>query len=278
MQSVHLRLSRRRGPGAHALLRGRLVDIAPPLGRSTGSRPCGPGRAWCSIATASCGPASSSREHRCPRCAAPGASVPSTIGNGCCGGAASAPTAGSPPPTPGRTPPPWSARTPTGTGRRPGASPAPAIACFAARRGLARPAARRASPRAGPVLDVGAGEGTLLDALRARGREAIGLERASTRADVRALDLDELDERFGAIVFWHSLEHLPDAEPRPATRGGAAAPRRGAGDRGAQRRQPAGQGLRRRLACPGPAPPPGAPTRRRRCSRAWPRSGCGSSA
>jgi SAM-dependent methyltransferase len=49
----------------------------------------------------------------------------------------------------------------------------------------------------------------LLDALRARGRNAIGLERVSTRADVHALDLDELDERFGAIVFWHSLEHLP---------------------------------------------------------------------
>jgi SAM-dependent methyltransferase len=59
------------------------------------------------------------------------------------------------------------------------------------------------------VLDVGAGEGVLLDALRARGRKAIGLERVSTRADVHALDLDELDERFAAIVFWHSLEHLP---------------------------------------------------------------------
>jgi SAM-dependent methyltransferase len=72
---------------------------------------------------------------------------------------------------------------------------------------LARRLARIAPP--GTVLDVGAGEGVLLDALRARGRNAIGLERVSTRADVHALDLDELDERFGAIVFWHSLEHLP---------------------------------------------------------------------
>lgn len=72
---------------------------------------------------------------------------------------------------------------------------------------LARRLARIAPP--GTVLDVGAGEGVLLDALRARGRTAIGLERVSTRADVHALDLDELDERFGAIVFWHSLEHLP---------------------------------------------------------------------
>jgi SAM-dependent methyltransferase len=72
---------------------------------------------------------------------------------------------------------------------------------------LARRLARIAPP--GTVLDVGAGEGVLLDALRACGRKAIGLERVSTRADMHALDLDELDERFGAIVFWHSLEHLP---------------------------------------------------------------------
>ena len=34
----------------------------------------------------------------------------------------------------------------------------------------------------GPVLDVGAGDGTLLDALRARGREAVGLERSEHRS------------------------------------------------------------------------------------------------
>jgi SAM-dependent methyltransferase len=62
----------------------------------------------------------------------------------------------------------------------------------------------------GAVLDVGAGDGALLDALHVRGREAIGLERASTRPDVRAGGLDELTERFAAIVFWHSLEHLRD--------------------------------------------------------------------
>jgi SAM-dependent methyltransferase len=72
---------------------------------------------------------------------------------------------------------------------------------------LAGRLARIAPP--GTVLDIGTGEGVLLDALRARGRKAIGLERLSTRADVHALDLDELDERFAAIVFWHSLEHLP---------------------------------------------------------------------
>ena len=62
----------------------------------------------------------------------------------------------------------------------------------------------------GPVLDVGAGDGALLDALAARGREAVGLERRSTRPDVRASELAEISERWAAIVFWHSLEHLRD--------------------------------------------------------------------
>jgi hypothetical protein len=60
----------------------------------------------------------------------------------------------------------------------------------------------------GAVLDVGAGDGSLLDALRARGREAVGLERTSNRPDVRVGELDELEGRFAAVVFWHSLEHL----------------------------------------------------------------------
>src|SRR3954449_4505380 len=66
----------------------------------------------------------------------------------------------------------------------------------------------------GDVLDVGAGDGTLLDALRGRGRGATGLELVATRPDVQAADIAELpaDARFAAIVFWHSLEHLP----RPA--------------------------------------------------------------
>jgi hypothetical protein len=66
----------------------------------------------------------------------------------------------------------------------------------------------------GPVLDVGAGDGALLDALIARGREAAGLERLSSRPDVREVELTDLTERWAAIVFWHSLEHL--REPGPA--------------------------------------------------------------
>jgi SAM-dependent methyltransferase len=73
--------------------------------------------------------------------------------------------------------------------------------------------ARRLDSRArtGPVLDVGCGEGVLLDALRARGREAVGIERAAVRDDVRAQELTEFTERAGewaGVVFWHSLEHL----------------------------------------------------------------------
>lgn len=64
---------------------------------------------------------------------------------------------------------------------------------------------------AGAVLDVGAGDGTLLDALIARKREGLGLERHSTRPDVRAAGLEDVDRGWAAIVFWHSLEHLRDA-------------------------------------------------------------------
>lgn len=62
----------------------------------------------------------------------------------------------------------------------------------------------------GRVLDVGAGDGALLDALAARGRSATGLERHAERPDVEARELSQVEEDggFAAIVFWHSLEHL----------------------------------------------------------------------
>jgi SAM-dependent methyltransferase len=74
----------------------------------------------------------------------------------------------------------------------------------------------------GIVIDVGAGDGHLLDALHRRGREAIGLERdadATARPDLRDDALDELERPDGgaaAVVLWHVIEHLP--EPRAAVR------------------------------------------------------------
>ena len=73
----------------------------------------------------------------------------------------------------------------------------------------------------GPVLDVGAGDGTLLDALRKRGREATGLERNDARPDFEDKSIEEVsgDGTWAAVVLWHSLEHLP--RPRAAVRAAA---------------------------------------------------------
>lgn len=61
---------------------------------------------------------------------------------------------------------------------------------------------------AGPVLDVGAGDGALVRALRACGREAIGLERGAPAVTELATAELEGGGGWGAVVFWHSLEHL----------------------------------------------------------------------
>ncbi len=63
----------------------------------------------------------------------------------------------------------------------------------------------------GAILDVGSGDGTLLRALRARGRRATGLEReAGDDPDVHPRTLAEMPGPWAAIVLWHALEHLPD--------------------------------------------------------------------
>ena len=77
------------------------------------------------------------------------------------------------------------------------------------RRTRARLAARidRVAPP-GPVLDVGAGDGALLDALCARARR----DRARARFAARGRAGGGSHGGRGAlraIVFWHSLEHLP---------------------------------------------------------------------
>jgi hypothetical protein len=75
-----------------------------------------------------------------------------------------------------------------------------------ARRRLAERVARIAPP--GPVLDVGSGDGLLLDALHRAGRAANGIERPATRPDVHDADITELGGRYAAIVFWESLGRL----------------------------------------------------------------------
>ena len=79
--------------------------------------------------------------------------------------------------------------------------------------GRAWPGASTGSRPPGRVLDVGAGDGSLLDALGRRGREALGLERDRGAPDVRDADITEIEGDWSAIVFWHSLEHLPAPGP-----------------------------------------------------------------
>jgi SAM-dependent methyltransferase len=59
----------------------------------------------------------------------------------------------------------------------------------------------------GRVLDVGSGDGSLLEALRARGREADGVEPGRSGGS-RYDDIAEVSGDWAAVVFWHSLEHL----------------------------------------------------------------------
>ena len=74
----------------------------------------------------------------------------------------------------------------------------------------------------GPILDVGCGRGVMLEHLRSLGYEAHGVELNETAAwharhrlglEVRTGGLQDCPDeaaRFQAVVFWHSLEHLPD--------------------------------------------------------------------
>src|SRR5260370_41376114 len=60
----------------------------------------------------------------------------------------------------------------------------------------------------GPVLDVGAGDGTLVEAFLRHGREAVGLEPHASGPHVRDAEVEEVDGKWSAVIFWHSLEHL----------------------------------------------------------------------
>ncbi len=60
----------------------------------------------------------------------------------------------------------------------------------------------------GPVLDVGAGDGTLVEAFVRHGREAVGLEPHASGPHIRNAGIEEVDGKWSAVIFWHSLEHL----------------------------------------------------------------------
>jgi SAM-dependent methyltransferase len=62
----------------------------------------------------------------------------------------------------------------------------------------------------GPVLDVGAGDGTLAEAFWRHDREAVGVDPYASAASphVRAIEFEEVTGAWSAVIFWHSLEHL----------------------------------------------------------------------
>lgn len=60
----------------------------------------------------------------------------------------------------------------------------------------------------GPVLDVGAGDGTLVEAFVRHGREAVGLEPHASGPHLRNAEIEEMTGDWAGVVFWHSLEHL----------------------------------------------------------------------
>jgi SAM-dependent methyltransferase len=60
----------------------------------------------------------------------------------------------------------------------------------------------------GPVLDVGAGDGTLVEAFVGFGREALGLEPHASGPHIRNAEVENVDGNWSSVIFWHSLEHL----------------------------------------------------------------------
>jgi SAM-dependent methyltransferase len=63
----------------------------------------------------------------------------------------------------------------------------------------------------GRVLDVGAGDAALVEALRGRGRDATGIDPFSADPAVLRQGIEETTGSYAAVVFWHSLEHLRSA-------------------------------------------------------------------
>jgi SAM-dependent methyltransferase len=60
----------------------------------------------------------------------------------------------------------------------------------------------------GPILDVGAGDGNLVDAFVRHGRDAVGLEPYGSGPHIRQAQVEEVEGSWSAVIFWHSLEHV----------------------------------------------------------------------
>ncbi len=62
----------------------------------------------------------------------------------------------------------------------------------------------------GPILDVGAGDGTLVAAFRRHGRDAVGVDpyASGSHPNVRDVEFEDMAGAWSAVIFWHSLEHL----------------------------------------------------------------------
>jgi SAM-dependent methyltransferase len=70
-------------------------------------------------------------------------------------------------------------------------------------------------PAGARVLDVGAGDGSFVAALRRRGLDAHGIDPTATGGAVSALAAEELElepASLDAAVLWHTLEHLEEPE------------------------------------------------------------------
>lgn len=77
----------------------------------------------------------------------------------------------------------------------------------------------------GTVLDVGAGEGALGEALQARGRQVVETERPGFGDESTGGLPEPPPGGWAAVVFWHSLEHLPEPAEALAEAAAAMAPR-----------------------------------------------------
>jgi SAM-dependent methyltransferase len=97
----------------------------------------------------------------------------------------------------------------------PGGPRAPRFVRALQRATVGQPVRMLRLPRGARVLDVGAGTGRLVAALRQAGYDARGIDASPRSAAVERASIEEHDDAgLDAVVMWHVLEHL--AEPAAA--------------------------------------------------------------